>query len=127
MNIRFKSCPFSPPPSSTSPLPSPKPPYPPPLFPCKMLNALAGVQIRPAPSTTVEAAKKKNMRGTGFSTAEEVALAQSCLKVNENPIVGAEKKEDDFYRAVSGVYHEKYQPANREVRTMESVRKRVSN
>lgn len=43
--------------------------------------------------------------------------------MSENPIVGADEKEDDFYHAVTDVYNGKYKPVNREVRTKDSVRK----
>ncbi|CAN8074439.1 unnamed protein product [Agarophyton chilense] len=90
-----------------------------------MLNVLPNFQARTTPSPTVEGDKKKNVRGTSFLTAQGVAFAKSWLNVSENPIAGSERKENDFYRALTGFNNDKYKTANLEVRTMESVRKRV--
>ncbi|CAN8064103.1 unnamed protein product [Agarophyton chilense] len=91
-----------------------------------MLNALPNVQATTAQAPIVDAAKKKNVRGTIFLTAEDGAQAKSWLIVSENPTIGAEQKGDDFYRTVTDVYNDKFKQTKRELGTVESVRKRVS-
>ena len=68
--------------------------------------------------------KKGGSRGSSFTPSEDEAIAKAWIAVSENAIVGAEQKGTVFFEAVRDVYNDKFKPANRDRRTMDSVKTR---
>lgn len=44
--------------------------------------------------------KTRNKRGCGFTVAKDVSIENSWAEVSENAIVGAEQKEEIFYKSI---------------------------
>lgn len=83
----------------------------------------------PPPSTQLDSSpsakgKCKPVRGASFTPSEDVAVAKAWIAASENAIVGTEQKADDFMRSIEKLYNESFKPANREIRSLKSLKTR---
>lgn len=64
-------------------------------------------------------------RGSSFTSDEDAAIARAWISASENPVVGSEQTGEVFYRKITTLYNESFKPANREMRSLESIRART--
>eukprot|EP00171_Calliarthron_tuberculosum_P022804 IDg22804t1 len=61
-------------------------------------------------------------RGSNFIRTEDVAVANAWLFASENAVVGTKQTWEKFYSKITALYNEASKPANRELRSFESIR-----
>ena len=71
-----------------------------------------------------ESNTKKTTRRSSFTPTEDAAIAKAWISASENPVVGAGQKSASFFKCIAELYNENFKPANREFRSIESVKTR---
>ena len=68
--------------------------------------------------------KKTRRRGSSFTRSKDTAVATAWIAISENPIARTEQNENAFFKSVRSIYNDTIQPANKEIRTMKSIKTR---
>lgn len=74
--------------------------------------------------TPINLPHQKISRGSNFNSAEDLAVCKSYINISENPIDGTDMKGKVFFTKITDVYNKTFKPANRDERSMSSIKAR---